>query len=144
MYPLLRKGDRLPSVAAVQILLNKAQDYGQTITVDGIYGRNTKAAVKLFQARSRLASDGVVGKDTWAALNQSERLQVVDAVDITAKDDWQYEAQTLRSLAASPIVVGGMSNGVSQVMQEILKQSAARNVVLLRFHGHGAPGHCAQ
>jgi|AGTN01.1.fsa_nt_gi Cell wall-associated hydrolases (invasion-associated proteins) len=36
--------------------------------VDGAYGPKTEAAVKAYQAGSRLAADGIVGKATWAKL----------------------------------------------------------------------------
>ena len=35
-------------------------------------------------------------------------------------------------------MIGGMSNGVEQAVNDIVRSS--RNVFLLRFHGHGAPG----
>ena len=35
---------------------------------DGIYGTNTAAAVKRFQASRGIAADGLVGRDTWHKL----------------------------------------------------------------------------
>lgn len=38
--------------------------------VDGIFGDDTKDAVKAFQAERGLAVDGVVGQKTWNELNR--------------------------------------------------------------------------
>ncbi|HLK04847.1 MAG TPA: peptidoglycan-binding protein [Candidatus Acidoferrum sp.] len=52
-------------VKVLQGLLN--QD-GAGLTVDGVFGRDTEAAVIRFQNEHGLASDGIVGPITWAAL----------------------------------------------------------------------------
>src|SRR5919205_805038 len=60
---MLKKGSRGPAVAAVQRALG--------IPADGIFGRQTKRAVKAFQARNGLEVDGIVGPATTAALGIS-------------------------------------------------------------------------
>jgi peptidoglycan hydrolase-like protein with peptidoglycan-binding domain len=52
-------------VATYQTLLNKN---GQSVSVDGVKGPLTTAAVKAFQASKGLTVDGLVGPDTAAAL----------------------------------------------------------------------------
>lgn len=46
-YVYLKYGDRLPSVAVAQKLLNSRA--GTSLRPDGVYEKKTKAAVKLFQ-----------------------------------------------------------------------------------------------
>ena len=64
--PILREGSRGGYVKSVQILLNAY--YGCHLTVDGIFGPATKAAVINFQGKEGLAKDGVVGARSWPAL----------------------------------------------------------------------------
>ena len=58
----LQHGD---DVFEVQHMLAKA---GFPVTIDGIYGSKTEAAVKAFQKAHGLLVDGIVGRETWAAL----------------------------------------------------------------------------
>lgn len=63
--PVLSLGDRGPEVLALQQRLNKAN---AGLSVDGVFGPATHAAVVAFQAQSGLTPDGVVGPRTKAAL----------------------------------------------------------------------------
>ena len=64
-FPLVRKGDQQHPVQTLQHLLRAR---GQSLTVDGIFGPRTDAAVRAFQQQKALAVDGIVGPDTWSAL----------------------------------------------------------------------------
>ena len=64
-FPLVRKGDQQHPVQTLQHLLRAR---GQNLTVDGILGPRTDAAVRAFQQQKALAVDGIVGPDTWSAL----------------------------------------------------------------------------
>ena len=64
--PTLLLGSRSSDVKTLQELLN-AKGYNAG-SVDGIFGRNTRAAVMAFQNANGLAADGIVGKLTWAKL----------------------------------------------------------------------------
>jgi len=140
MYPLLRYGDRMPTVAVVQILVNRKMQKGSYIGVDGIYGRNTREAIRDFQRLHTLGRDGVVGENTWRKLTEGENLLVIDSVDATNPKDMGYEDEAIRDAGGSPIVNFGMCNGIKVVTQRIQIRADMGNVVLLRFHGHGAPG----
>lgn len=61
--PLLTTASRGDTVRCVQAALTGlGYDAGGA---DGIYGTNTAAAVKRFQASRGIAADGLVGRDTW-------------------------------------------------------------------------------
>jgi peptidoglycan hydrolase-like protein with peptidoglycan-binding domain len=64
-WPLVKEGDNRHPVESVQYLLHQR---GHPVTIDGIYGPKTTAAVKAFQAEKKLAQDGEVGANTWAQL----------------------------------------------------------------------------
>src|SRR5450756_1528325 len=64
-WPLVRRGDQHHPVRTLQYLLRAR---GQLVTVDGIFGAHTEAAVRAFQQRNHLGVDGIVGPQTWSAL----------------------------------------------------------------------------
>jgi hypothetical protein len=69
----LRRGSRGIQVEFLQGLLNKAATRdragGTPLSIDGIFGRLTDAALRAFQARHRpLVVDGAAGRQTWPAL----------------------------------------------------------------------------
>ena len=66
MKPLIKQGDRSQQVADVQMRLRAL---GLEVDEEpGLFGPQTKAAVRLFQQRRGLLVDGIVGPDTWNAL----------------------------------------------------------------------------
>lgn len=64
-YPLLRRGSDNNFVFLLQFILNQ---YGNNLTVDGIFGSNTERAVRTFQQNNGLSVDGIVGQNTWRTL----------------------------------------------------------------------------
>jgi peptidoglycan hydrolase-like protein with peptidoglycan-binding domain len=64
-WPLVRRGDQVFPVRPLQQLL-RARNH--PVSVDGIFGPNTEAAVKAFQQSTALTSDGIVGPLTWPKL----------------------------------------------------------------------------
>jgi hypothetical protein len=75
--PTIRRGDKGPYVKECQEdLLKLGYDVGKT-GADGIFGKNTEAAVKNFQRDhqdkdgKQLKADGIVGQRTWGALDDA-------------------------------------------------------------------------
>ncbi len=69
-YPgsLLRIGSRGENVRTMQSYLNaigRVYTDIPPLTVDGIYGSSTAAAVRVFQLLFGLSSDGIIGRATW-------------------------------------------------------------------------------
>ena len=64
-WPLVHRGDEDHPVRTLQYLL-RARNH--PVTVDGIFGPETDAAVRAVQREEGLAVDGVVGPLTWRAL----------------------------------------------------------------------------
>lgn len=136
-YPGMRSGDRLPVTAVLQQLLNL---YGAGLLVDGHYGPLTRQAVVGYQRHNGLHPDGTVGPQTWAHITTGFRLPIIDCIDVWDESLYNSEVQDISAAGGSPVMIGGMSNGVAQAVQEILHTAAGRPVFLLRFHGHGSPG----
>lgn len=56
----------------IRILQSELQSLNYSVgSVDGIYGRTTKAAVRDYQHHAHLRADGIVGPQTQEALNKS-------------------------------------------------------------------------
>jgi hypothetical protein len=64
-HPLLKQGSRGDMVVWAQEKLIAA---GQEVEVTGIFGRQTKAAVRAFQEAHGITADGQLGTTTWQAL----------------------------------------------------------------------------
>jgi peptidoglycan hydrolase-like protein with peptidoglycan-binding domain len=64
-WPFVREGNQHHPVETLQYLLRA---HGHSLTVDGIFGPKTDAAVRAFQQQKGLAVDGIVGPATWSAL----------------------------------------------------------------------------
>lgn len=69
---ILKRGSEGESVKTLQKALGIADD--------GIFGRETEKAVKVWQAEHGLVSDGIVGSKTWASLIGIDK---EDGIDIT-------------------------------------------------------------
>lgn len=64
----IRRGHPLMTGHYVLDLQHRLNGMGYPVYIDGIYGRETEAAVKRYQSDRGLDADGIVGPLTWAAL----------------------------------------------------------------------------
>ena len=64
--PVLRRGASGQHVAGLQGILNGKA--GRELTVDGVFGPRTEAAVRDWQRFFGLTVDGIVGPRTWTTL----------------------------------------------------------------------------
>jgi hypothetical protein len=145
-YQLMRSGDKYPAVGVLQKLLNRS---GESLAVDGEFGRKTKEAVQRFQRANGLKADGVVGKDTFPKLIEGyageDELNIVDCIDVFDEKFWtaggeQLEDRDIRGAGGKPFLIGGLSNGIEQAISDIYRAATPGSVFLLRFHGHGDKG----
>lgn len=64
-YTTIKTGSRGSDVSELQSTLN---NLGYGLSVDGIFGSKTAAAVRDYQANNGLSVDGIVGTNTWNSL----------------------------------------------------------------------------
>jgi hypothetical protein len=134
-YPLLRKGDKLPSVGVLQKLLNRT---GATLKVDGDFGGRTEHALKGFQAARQLTPNGVVGATTWTRLCYDDRLLIVDCIDVFDPKIFHQRAERLQEVGANPLLTGGMQLGIQSMISAL--GAYGGGIFLLRIAGHGMAG----
>ena len=92
---LLRKGD---TGTAIKLLQHRLNLLGWQLTEDGIWGVQTDSAVRGYQYKAGLTVDGIVGAKTKAALIRDAIL--ARAAEIGAymvKHKWHYQDKTCRA-----------------------------------------------
>ena len=131
-------------VTLLQILLNShgcVGADGKRLTVDGSYGRNTRAAVS---AGSRLLGVGDQGGSAATPVLIKELLADVDLNVITSVDlgdpNLQIDIDTFMTEGNDPIVLGGMCNGLQQMVNIVTGRARPGRVAALQFDGHGNLG----
>lgn len=142
-YPGLKLGDVFPAVGILQRLLVRG---GEHLSIDGEFGGGTKEALQRFQRSMGLAGTGKTDAITWDRLVAGEHLPILDVIDIfdesmyyrTGKS-YSYEVTDIGRLGGQVIELGGMSNGVEQMIDLVIAQ-APPELFMLRLHGHGTSG----
>jgi peptidoglycan hydrolase-like protein with peptidoglycan-binding domain len=135
-------GEKSPRVVALQVLLNRSSAVQPKLVTDGAYGKLTQAAVDTFRSKVMSVSGppGEAEPALWRFLLERERLQVIDSVDVTDPVLLDIVVPEV-SKWNDPIVIGGMSNGIAQLVTEVRARAQGDNsILLLRLHGHGSPG----
>ena len=119
-WPLTQQGATGENVRTVQYLLN-AQGAG--LTVDGVFGPLTAAAVANFQSSRGLTADGIVGDATWPALiaqvTTGSSGDAVSAVQSQLNSrsgqvtiNGSFDAATLRAVQMFQSPIGLVADGV--------------------------------
>lgn len=91
----IRQGDRGDDVKEMQeILIRNGYNVGST-GADGIFGKNTKAAVVGFQKANGLAADGICGPRTWEKLLAEEPGPAEERYTVTIPNLTKEEAEGL-------------------------------------------------
>jgi hypothetical protein len=138
-----RKSESGPRVATLQILLNRYSGSGTVLKVDGIFGQQTARAVSEYKSSVMRQSAGETADQAdptvFSHLMRQAQVQGVDAVDIT---DVGYLRTVVPWLArqAEPITIAGMCNGLAQAIGDVVSRGSGRDLLFVRFHGHGSPG----
>ena len=79
-WPLVRQGDQQHPVQTLQYLLRAR---GRNLTVDGIFGSGTDAAVRAFQQQKGLTVDGIFGSETDDAVRGFQQALHLDIPSVT-------------------------------------------------------------
>ncbi|MEZ5007826.1 MAG: DUF4347 domain-containing protein [Chitinophagales bacterium] len=148
IYTLLRRGDRLPSVTAVQLMLNNIarneiasnpNSIVELIAVDGIFGSQTERRVKHYQSRLGYAQTGVLEPEQWRILLSTHHLNVKDYAD-TSDIEVQRVVNELNEYGGETVTIN-QSIQREEVFRRIISGTASNSIVLLRIFSHGGPGY---
>jgi len=140
----IRVGEHSPRVTLLQILLNSHAFTGvdgRRLTVDGAYGRNTRAAVGA--AGKMIGVGDLSGSAATPALIQrllaDVDLSVITSVDL-GDPQLQDDVDQFRRNFDDPILLGGMCNGLAQMVLAVQSRARPGRVAALRLDGHGNLG----
>lgn len=94
---VITQGSRGETVKTIQRKLKRWGYYSGS--VDGIFGSQTKAAVKKFQAKNGLTADGIVGKQTLAALGMPSSALNGSSGSVNSNNNTSYSNSDVMLLA---------------------------------------------
>ena len=88
-WPVVQNGNQGHPIRTLQFLLRA---HGHNLTVDGMFGPATEAAVKAFQTSKGMAADGIMSAQTWLTLIiQAKKGSSGDAVR-GVQEEFQFRA----------------------------------------------------
>ena len=88
-WPVVQNGNQGHPIRSLQFLLRA---HGYNLTVDGIFGPATEAAVKAFQSSKGMTADGIMSAQTWSTLIiQVKKGSSGDAVR-AVQEEFQFRA----------------------------------------------------
>ncbi|MBR5390172.1 MAG: spore cortex-lytic enzyme [Clostridia bacterium] len=99
-----QQGSRGETVRAIQTKLKRWGYY--TGAIDGVYGKKTTAAVRLFQQKNGLTADGVCGEKTLAALGIGG-----SSVSAASDNDYYLLARAISAEARGEPYIGQVAVG---------------------------------
>jgi hypothetical protein len=140
---ILKRGDKLPTVAVLQSYLNQQPSTPEFLVVDGVFGPRTEAAVIRFRDVTHLRKGKEADYAVWKRVVGAD-WQMIDSVDRSDYDDPKWatnEHEVLEPFGQTMLEFFGMSAGTPHVLRTIRANARPGEVALLRFHGHGSPGH---
>jgi hypothetical protein len=140
----VRIGEHSPRVTLLQIVLNShacTGVNGRRLTADGIYGHNTCAAV--VAAVKMIGVGDQSGNAATPALIQrllaDVDLSVITSVDL-GDPRLQNDVDQFRRNFDDPILLGGMCNGLVEMVRAVRSRAQPGRVAALRLDGHGNLG----
>ena len=125
----LRVGDTGEKVQHLQYMLSVLSAYIAEIpplTVDGIYGSRTRAAVLAAQRRFQLPETGTVDSETWDEIY--DQFSGIENVSLRNAEIFPSVRTTATNIQASNIRRNAQSNGVSYAKSSTLTQFPGRDL----------------
>lgn len=133
-WPEVRNGSNGHPIKTLQYLLRAR---GHTVAVDGVFGPQTEAAVKAFQASRGLAADGIVGPTVWPALAvEVQRRSQGDAVK-GVQEEFQF-----RNLSGDPskgLQVDGLFGPLTDAAVRGFQQALSLDIPAVQVDGIVGP-----
>ena len=131
---VLKKGSTGSEVKTVQQKLKRWGYYSGS--VDGIYGSQTKKAVEYFQRKNGLTVDGIVGKNTFAALGMNVSSSGTSTNDKYSSSDMYLLAKCIFAEARGESYTGQVAVGA--VILNRVKSSQFPNTISGVIYQKGA------
>ena len=88
-WPVVQNGSQGHPIRTLQFLLRA---HGHNLTVDGMFGPATEAAVKAFQTSKGMTADGIMSAQTWSTLIIQVKIGSSGAAVRGVQEEFQFRA----------------------------------------------------